>query len=450
MHRDKLLKSTPFRLALIFALMFVGAFLVTGVVVYYLVSWELQQHQDQTIQQTYAVIASAYGDHDLTDLLDTVKTNVHATHRHSRIFLVTGPQGKALAGNIPAQTFPDGWSDARADKIGLSGDMRYRIYAGNVDGRKLVVGLNYQEVDGLNEIMLGSFAWASLAVVILAIIGGILIATRAQSRFDAVRDTMDRVSHGDLLARIPTSRRNDDIDLLSSDINSALERLATTVEGMKQVSADIAHDLKTPLNRLKITIEDALGRHEDGVPVTEDLELAAQEADQINQTFEALLRIAQIESGARKARFSDVDLRELFSSLAEVYVSVAEDAGQTLLVSDRLDGPCIVAGDRELLTQMYVNLIENAIRHCVRGTRILLGIRKDDERVVTYVEDNGPGIPEAERDHVFRRLYRLEASRTSPGTGLGLSLVKAVADLHEADVRMENAKPGLRLSAIFG
>ena len=449
MRRDKLVKSTPFRLALIFALMFVGAFLATGVIVYELVSLELQRHQDETIQETYAVIASAYGDSDLTDLLDTVRTNIHATRGHARIFLVTGPDGKALAGNVPAQGFPDGWSDAVAGRIGLSGDTRYRIYAGEVDGKRLVVGLSYQEVDSLNEIMLGSFAWASLVVVVLAVAGGVLIATRAQARFDAVRDTMDRVSLGDLSARIPLSDRNDDIDLLARDINAALTRLAATVEGMKQVSADIAHDLKTPLNRLKITIEDALDRHEDGEAVVGDLELAAQEADRINQTFEALLRIAQIESGARKARFAAVDLDEILSALADVYADVAEDAGQKLVATFEKGEPAVIPGDRELLTQMYVNLIENAIRHCPPGTTIRLNVERRTDQIVTVVEDDGPGIPEAEREQVFRRLYRLEKSRSSPGTGLGLSLVKAVADLHEASIHLEDAQPGLRVAMTF-
>ncbi len=448
MRRDRLLKSTPFRLALAFAVMFVGAFLATGVVVYELVSVELQQHQDQTIQQTYAVIANAYGDHDITDLLDTVGTNVRATRGKDRLFLVTGPDGKVLGGNMPASSFPDGWSDATADRIGLGGDMTYRIYAGTVDGNRLVVGLSYQEVDRLNEIMLGSFAWASLAVVLVAIAGGFWIASRAQRRFDAVRDTMDRVSHGDLEARIPLSGRDDDIDLLSRDINAALARLATTVEGMRQVSADIAHDLKTPLNRLKITIEDALARHDAGEDMAHLLEAAADEADQINQTFEALLRIAQIEAGARKARFCEVDLRQLLASLAEVYAGVAEDARHSLVMNDETNGPCVVSGDRELLTQMYVNLIENAIRHCAGGARILLGIRREGKRIVTLVRDDGRGIPEKERERVFRRLYRLEASRTSPGTGLGLSLVKAVADLHDAEIRMEDARPGLRIVVV--
>lgn len=450
MRRDRLVKSTPFRLALIFASVFVGAFLVTGMVVNETVIWQLRRHQDRTIEETYAVIANAYGDHDLTDLLDAVRTNVRATRGRERIFLVTDSGGKVLGGNIPAVALPQGWSDIDGARLGLESDVHYRTYAGTVDGHRLVVGQSYGQIDALEEIMLASFSWASLAVVVLAVGGGILIATRAQRRLDSVRDTLDRVSHGDLAARIPLFGKGDDIDLLARDVNGALARLETTVEGMKQVSADIAHDLKTPLNRLRITIEDARQRQERGIAVLEELETATQEADRINETFEALLRIAQIESGARRARFAPVDLIEILASVAEIYAGVAEDAGQILTAAFETDAPCIVSGDRELLTQMYVNLVENAIRHCPPGTRLLMTLFSNGSRIVTGVEDNGPGIPEPERERVFRRLYRLEKSRTSPGTGLGLSLVKAVADLHGAEIRADNAKPGLRITVSFG
>lgn len=449
MHRDSLLSSTPFRLALIFSIMFVGAFLLTGVIVYQTMRFELQQNQDRTIAETYAVIANAYGDNDLTDLLDAVGTNIRATRGHERVFLVTSAQGDVLGGNIAAVSVPDGWSDVAAARLGVNADLRYRIYAGNVDGNRLLVGLSHAQVDSLEEIVLASFAWASLVIALVAVSGGALIARRARRRFDAVRETMEQVARGDLGARIPLLGKGDDIALLSRDINEALTRLAATVEGMRQVSTDIAHDLKTPLNRLKITVEDALERQERGVAVREELELAAAEADQINQTFEALLRIAQIESGARKARFGRIDLAQVLGSLAEVYADVAEDADQTLTTAFEAAAPCIVSGDRELLTQMFVNLIENAIRHCPPGTRLLLTLARAADRIATTVEDNGPGIPASEQERVFRRLYRLEKSRTSPGTGLGLSLVKAVADLHEASIHIEDAKPGLRIRVSF-
>ncbi len=328
--------------------------------------------------------------------------------------------------------------------------MTYRLYAGTVDGNRLVVGRSREEIDSLEEIVLASFGWASIIVALIAVGGGTFIALRVRRRFNAVRDTMERVSHGELSARIPLIGRGDDVDLLSRDINDALERLATTVEGMRQVSADIAHDLKTPLNRLKLIVEGARDRQERGEPVVEQLETAAAEADRINETFEALLRIAQIEAGARKARFGTVDLGAVLGSLSEIYGDVAEDAGQTLTAE--LPGPGLpaIAGDRELLVQMYANLIENAIRHCPPGTRITLGAGRGPHGVTTWVADDGPGIPEEERQKVFRRLYRLEKSRTSSGSGLGLSLVKAVADLHGAAIRLEDACPGLRVSVEFG
>lgn len=449
MRRDRLLRSTPLRLALIFALMFVGAFLVAGAVVYELMSRELRLHQEQTIEESYAVIADAFGDEDATDLIETVRTNVRATHHSERLFLVEGPDGKKLAGNIRPISLPDGWSTVGGRAVGFRNNQRYRVFTGKVEGNRLTVGLSYKEIDSLQTIVLVSFGWASLAVLVLAVAGGVVIGGRAQRRLDTVAATMERVAQGDLTARIPTSRNRDDVDLLAGDINLALARLATAVEGIRQVSTDIAHDLKTPLNRLKITIEDALDRHGRGQPMVQSLEMAAAEADQINQTFEALLRIAQVEQGARKARFAPVDLREVLASLADVYEDVTEDAGQRLVCALGPAVPCMVLGDRELLTQMYVNLIENAIRHCPPGTTVTLGISRAANRCVTRVVDDGPGIPDSERDRVFRRLYRLEKSRTSPGTGLGLSLVKAVADLHDAAIAIDDAKPGLSIAVSF-
>ncbi|MGV1768323.1 HAMP domain-containing sensor histidine kinase [Rhizobium rhizogenes] len=448
MRRDNILRSSSFRLALIFSLMFISAFIVTGMIVYQLVRWELQQRQDQTIQETFAVIAAAYGDQDITDLLDTVQTYIKAAGDRQRVFSLVDPSGKVLAGNIPDLKFPEGWSSIDGDEMQLPDDRQYRIFSGAVDGNRLTVGLSRRETENIEAIMLQSFGWASIIVLLLAVSGGGLIALRVQRRFGAVRSTMEHVARGNLNARIPIVGRGDDVDLLSHDINDALARLAATVEGMRQVSADIAHDLKSPLNRLKMTVNEALAKQESGQAVITELEAASAEADRINETFEALLRIAQIEAGARKSRFGKLDLGDILQSLADIYSSVAEDNGQRIQSS--LDQPGeIIWGDRELLTQMYANLIENAIRHCPTGTDIVIRSEADAEMITTWVEDNGPGIPEREHGNVFRRLYRLEKSRTSPGNGLGLSLVKAIADLHGARILMENSEPGLRIKIVF-
>lgn len=449
MRPDSLLRSTSFRLALAFALLFLCAFLLSGLVAFDLIKKELNARYDSRTEELFQIISRTYGDSDVQDVVDATKIHIAATSHRRNVFLLQAPDGRVLAGNIPVLSLPDGWSARPGSAFGIKGNYTYRLFAGNVGPYRFIVGTNNEETGELEEIVAASFGWASLVIVALAIGGGALIALRAQRRLDAVRDTMGRVSHGDLASRIPLLGRGDDLDLLSSDINDALERLAASVESMRQVSSDIAHDLKTPLNHLKITLEDARLRQERGAAVLEELEIASNEVDQINQTFDALLRIAQIESGARRARFGKVRLEEILESLTEVYSDVAEDAGDRIVRDFDPAGDAAVSGDRELLTQMYANLIENAIRHCPAGAAIRLKVALDGSRICTSIEDSGPGIPKEERGKVFQRLYRLEKSRTSAGTGLGLSLVKAIADLHDADIRLEDAGPGLRVVITF-
>lgn len=449
MRRISLLRSTPFRLALAFGLLFVCAFLLSGLVTYKLIERELDKRYDARTQELFHVISQTYDQSDVQDLIDATRVHIAATTDRRDIFLLQSADGGLLAGNVPVVPVPNGWSKRPASDFGISGGYAYRLFAGNVGANRLIVGTNDEETGDLRRIVIVSFGWAMLVVLALATGGGILIASRAQRRLDAVRDTMDRVSHGDLAARVPLLGKGDDLDRLSFDINEALDRLAVAVEGIRQVSTDIAHDLKTPLNRLRIILEEAQLRLEQGRTREVDLQAALDEVAQINQTCEAILRIAQIESGARKSRFSSVDVGKVFDDLAAVYVGVAEDAGHTLVrVSD--GGPRnTVHGDAELLTQMYANLIENAIRHCPPGTVIRLGIANHHGEVVTIVEDDGPGIPADEHERVFQRLYRLEKSRTSPGTGLGLSLVKAIADLHDCHIQLSDARPGLRIRIFF-
>jgi signal transduction histidine kinase len=195
-----------------------------------------------------------------------------------------------------------------------------------------------------------------------------------------------------------------------------------------------------------MTIQDAMGKNERKEPIEDLLAAALEESDQINATFEALLRISQIEAGSRKARFHPVDLLGLMTDIAEIYADVAEDNGQSLIFAAPLAGAWLVSGDRELLMQLFVNLVENAINHCLPGTRITLSLLMAADRLVATVSDTGPGIPETERERVFRRLYRLDKSRSTPGSGLGLSLVRAIADLHDAELALADNHPGLVVS----
>lgn len=449
MHRGNLFRSTPFRLALTFGFLFVAAFAISGIVTYQLLTRELASALDASVSEIYSVTATAYGTDDVEDLVSTINAYTGLSSSEDRVFSLIDPEGKRLAGNFTPPALADGLSTVTAPQIGLAGDTIYRVNSGRIGGYRLIVGQSFTETDDLQDIALFSFGWALVLTIAVAIAGGAFLASRAQRRMDGIARTMIDVSNGQLATRIPIHGRRDDIDEVSMQINQALDRLAGLVEGMRQVSADIAHELKTPLNRLRLTIEEAASRSEDHPELQSLMTDALADSDQLNATFEALLRISQIEAGSRRTRFQRIDLSAIMATVADIYGSVAEDNAQTLKLEELPDGPATILGDRELLTQLLVNLVENAINHCPAGTTISLGLALRGNAVLATVSDNGLGIPADERDKVFRRLYRLDKSRTTPGSGLGLSLVRAISDLHGAEIRLEDNVPGLRVRMIF-
>jgi signal transduction histidine kinase len=441
-------QSTPFRLAVILGLAFMVSLLVAGIVALQLVQRDLSARTDQTISDTFAVIAQSFGENDITDLADTVNSHANASPDRSRVFLLKGPSGAVLAGNVGGSPLTLGWVTVASDALGLPpGSERYRVFTGNVGPYFLLVGESYAEARSIADIVTASLAWAGALFAALVIATGVLLASRAQRRLDRIAATMALIGHGDLDARIPVGNNVDDVSRLARQVNDALDRLASLVEGMRQVSVDIAHDLKTPLNRLSITLENAIATEPGDRDLTTLLLQAQDEARQINKTFDALLRIAQLESGARRSRFVVIALEPIVTAIGEVYADVAEEAGQHLTTQGQKD--IFVLGDRELLVQLLANLVENAIRHCPARTDIYVTARYVGNRPVLAVSDNGPGVPENERSQIFKRLYRLEKSRTTPGTGLGLSLVKAIADLHGASIMLADNGPGLSVTLRF-
>lgn len=450
MRRFDLRRSTPFRLALSFAFLFLLAFLLSGLVVYQLMRADLSDRLDAAARETFSVISATYAEGDLEDLVATVDSHSRLVSGKEQLFSLTGVKGEHLAGNLTASGLPAGVSIIDDRTAGVPEGISYRAYSGKVGANSLTVALSVSQTEALENIMFDGFGWATVIVACVAVAGGALLATRVQRRLDAIALTMGDVSQGRLDARIPLIGNGDDIDGVSAQVNAALDRLSALVEGMRQVSSDIAHDLKTPLNRLQMTLEAADEKVASGNDVSREIVEALTESGQINETFEALLRIAQIEAGARKARFADLNLDTVVDAIAEIYADVAEDAGMSLSARKTLQGPGgLIHGDSELLTQMFANLVENVLRHCPCGTAIELSVRRDGDRVVAIVADDGPGIPQEEHDKVFQRLFRLDKSRTTPGSGLGLSLVRAIADLHGAAIKLEDRRPGLAVIVDF-
>lgn len=449
----KLLQSSPFRLALGFTFLYLFCFSIGAAIYYANLKDRILNHIDQSLivrQRTASLLYQKEGIAGVTQMVETRSRNPMQSQFGYHLATTGGQQ---IAGNVPSCTTEVGWLNVHADELGIEADESYRFFTTKLGDHILSMGRSFNELDEMRKYSLTSFLLTFLVSTVLALIGGSILASRSHSRVRSIVSSMDSVANGDLNARLPISSRHDDIDNLSSNMNDALSLLQQQINGMKQVSANIAHDLKTPLNRLYIKIEEAAANAQVGEPVDGKLEEAIEEAANINGTFEALLRIAQIEAGARKSQFVAMDLLPTLQTAVEVYDAVVEEQEQT--ISLHLDktveenAGLHLLGDKDLLLQMVVNVIENAIRHCPAGTDIVVAAGVVNSVVWMSVCDDGPGIPETEREKVFQRLYRLEASRTTKGSGLGLSLVKAVADLHCGTVSLGDNNPGLCVKVTF-
>lgn len=440
-------RHSSFRLAIGVSVFILTILILASGVGYGLMQSQLKARQDARVTEIFAAIEQTSLQGDQIDMIEAITARIKASPDRSTAYLLKDEAGMVLAGNVKDVAFASGWMTVAAADLDVATDYPYRIFTGPVGAYRLTVGITNADLDDLREITLGAFGWASLIALLGTVLVSIALAARVQNRLSQAEDAAARVAQGDLSARLPVSSRGDDLDRISRAINLSLTRLETLVDAMRQVSTDIAHDLRTPLNRLRIRIETASDKLAKGLPVAEDLAEATAESDRINETFSALLRIAQIEAGTRRENFTSLDLFALMRNVAEVYEVVADDAGHVLRLE--VGGASWIMGDQELLTQCFANLIENAIRHCPSATTITCTVRTTPHEVIATISDTGSGIPENERDKVLRRLYRLEKSRTTDGTGLGLALVKAVADLHGAGLALGDAAPGLRVDLTF-
>ncbi|MEE9320832.1 MAG: HAMP domain-containing sensor histidine kinase [Granulosicoccus sp.] len=442
-----LLRSSPFRIGMMFWLLFMLCFSVADYVLYETLQTRLLNRIDSSLAERFTAISAVYEEYGVDGVLEIASLRELAPMQSSMGFHLSTVDGTRIAGNVPICITEKGWDVLRGEDLGLEGDgSSYRFFTSDLGGNLLSLGVNLQPLEDLRSITLSCLLWTFLASIVVAVIAAALLAKRLQRRVDGLAQALNSAAQGRLDARVPVSCADDDIDEMAVKMNMALARLKQTVDGMRQVSTDIAHDLKTPLNRLYIQIEDAARKSRAGICVGDELDEALGETDSINGTFEALLRIAQIEAGARRSQFQQFDLVDTINTVAEVYEPVVEEHGQALDVQLPDNLSLAIFGDRELIMQLIVNLVENAIHHCGSdAARIKLAAGKSDSAVWFSVADNGPGIPEDEREKVFQRLYRLERSRTTKGTGLGLSLVKAIAELHCGKVSLEDNHPGLRV-----
>jgi signal transduction histidine kinase len=313
-------------------------------------------------------------------------------------------------------------------------------------GLVLVVGRDVVERRGFSAIIFQSFLFGVGGILLFSVIAGGMTAVRVLRRIDAIASTSRMIMSGNLSERVPVTKRNDEFDGLAQNLNQMLDRIEQLMLGLKEVTDNVAHDLKTPLTRMRNRAEAALRDGQSEPVQREALETVIAESDQLIKTFNALLMIARAEAGAPSGAFADVDLSAVAADVAELYGPVAEDAGMTL--ETHVTDGIMARANRELIGQALVNLVENALKYYEpaegKAGKIMVGIRRLNDRVLIEVGDNGPGIAPEDRGRVVERFVRLEKSRTEPGSGLGLSLVAAVARLHKGQFRIEDNQPGVR------
>jgi len=445
-------RSAPFRIATAYAALFTLSVVAVFGVLLWSITREMTGQIEGAIERDMRPLVSAYRDGRIGRLVDAVQERADASLNGEAFYLLESRSGQVLAGNLDAVEPFSGWREINLENAGAPNRDHHsvrRVLALGVplNGAFVFVGRNMFRITEVQETLLRSLGWAIVTTVLLALVGGAILSRGALRRVERIARATRSIVDGDLARRLPARARGDEIDLLARNINRMLDWIEELMEGLRQVTNDIAHDLRTPLSRLRQRLETAQRRERTVEGLGVAMGRAIEEIDAILGTFNALLRIAQIEAGARKAQFTRVDLSELARTIAEAYEVVAETEGQTLraTIADAL----VLHGDRDLLTQMLANLVENAIRHTPAGTTITLVAASGPDGTVIEVADDGPGIPADERDKVFERFYRLETSRTTPGSGLGLALVRAIAELHGAEVMLADNAPGLRVVLRF-
>ena len=452
----KLIRTTAFRLTLVYLFLF--ALFAASLLGYF--AWNtrrlITEQITSTVNAEVGVVTEIYNRRGLLGLIRTVEHR--ALRPGANLYLLTNPAGVAIAGNVgslaPGVMGMQGWTETayRLDDNDNTDHRALVRVTEMTNGFRLLIGRDLEERQRLFGIVARAAQWSILIVVVLGIGGGIFVARRVLQRIDAMTGTTRRIMAGDLSGRLPVGRSGDELDRLAENLNIMLERIEALMVGLKEVSDNIAHDLKTPLTRLRNRAEESLAKSSCEADYRAALERTIEESDSLIRTFNALLMIARAESGQARGNMDDFDAADVASGIHELYEPLAEDDGMSLHVKTA-SSP--LHGNRELISQALANLVENAIKYgkpvvrpidpeAVAATKeILIEARCESDAVLLSVTDHGPGIPEGDRKHAVGRFVRLDSSRSQPGSGLGLSLASAVATLHGGELRLGDAHPGL-------
>lgn len=442
----QVLRTNAFRLAALYFMLFAASVLALLVFIYVSTANFIELQTEATIEAEAQGLREQFEQRNLVGLLQIVQER--SVTERGACYLITDPALHRLTGNLPrwptVTEMRQGWVSFPTTVSRPGGaeviNALARVYV-LPNGFRLLVGRDLRDATAFRDRITRTLGWSALLTLALGVAGGVFMTRHMLSRVEAVNRTSAHIIHGDLTQRVPVSGSGDEFDQLAGNLNAMLDQIERLMIGMRQVTDNIAHDLRTPLSRLRSRLEVTLLEKPDATRCAEAMRDTIAEADRLLGTFNALLSIAEAEAGSRREGLATVDLAEIARSVAELYEPVAEESGLRLTVDAAAALP--VRGDRHLLSQVLANLLDNALKYAPSGDITVLA-HASGATARVEVADRGPGIPDNRRDEVFDRFVRLEGSRSTPGNGLGLSLVRAVATMHGGTVWLDDNKPGLK------
>lgn len=448
-----LLRATTFRLAL----SYLGIFTVSAIALLALVSWSTSVFIEWQIQETVEAEATGlseqYKERGIQGLAEILAQRANQDQERRTVYLLIGPDGGRIAGNLygwPLEASDQtGWTRFSMERIGegrFSTEVLAHSYA-LPQGYHLLVGRSLHEAARVKNALNRALGWGLALTVLLGIVGGYFTSRHMLQRVDAMSRTARRIIGGDMKSRMKLSGSQDEFDQLATGFNDMMDEIERLVESIRTVTDNIAHDLRTPLNRLRSRIDVALLTDRDESSLRKTLESTLAEADNILATFNALLTISNVESGERLHSFHPLDPACLAWDVVELYDPLAEEKAVTLTC--HADPGLVITADRHLIFQALANLVDNAVKYTPPGGNASVTVARIQDQVEITISDSGPGIDASQRDKVLDRFVRLDQTRSTPGNGLGLSLVKAVTKLHGAALTLSDNAPGLKVTLAF-
>jgi signal transduction histidine kinase len=440
-----MIRSASLKLAAVYGLLFAASAFALVFFLWWTTTGLLDAQVEAAIRADGQGLEERWDEGGLPAMVLTIQERLTENVDDDAIYSLNDALLRRLSGNLgswPANVTQSGvFYELPVTRAGIKS--LAEVYSYNLPGgMRLLVGRDVKGRAQFKHLLPGTLLYSAMLVAVLALVGGLVMRGLFQRMVADVSSTAAAIARGDLARRVRRSGRGDEFDAMAEAINNMLERIAKLMDGVRQVSNSIAHDLRTPIARARARLEDAAAHAQGEEELRAAVERAVADLDAVTAVFQALMRIAEIEAGARRSAFGEIDLGPLLADLAELYSAVAEERDLTLTLS--VPDTLPTQGDRDLVQQAVANLLDNAIKFSPAGSEVALSAGPTEKGVRITVADHGPGIPPAELARATERFFRGEVARSTPGSGLGLALVQAVATLHYGALVLEDAAPGLR------